>query len=103
MLDTPKLGVALAMVSVLAAMTSGARAQSRPSTLGMTCAQARGVVGTRGGIVLGTGGYTYDRFVSDARFCLNTETIRPAWAPTRDSPQCFIGYTCVEADYWLDH
>jgi hypothetical protein len=52
--------------------------------------------------VLGTGGHTYDRFVHHRGFCLITETTKPAWVPTRDTPQCFVGYTCVEADYWID-
>jgi hypothetical protein len=94
------LRILLACTACLAA--TSALAQPRPSSVAMTCAQAAGLVASRGAIVLGTGGHTYDRFVHHRGFCLITETTKPAWVPTRDTPQCFVGYTCVEADYWID-
>jgi hypothetical protein len=75
-----------------------ALAQSRPSSVAMSCRQAAGLVASRGAIVLGTGGYTYDRFVADQRFCLRTEVTEPAWVPAGDTPQCFVGYRCKEAE-----
>ena len=91
-------------VAVLAAFAAatGVAAQSRPSTLNMSCAQARGLVAAHGGIVLGTSAYTYDRFVVHRGFCLITETTKPEWVPTADTPQCFIGYSCKEAQPLLD-
>lgn len=91
----PKL---LSGLLTLAALTcSGhAVAQGRASTLAMSCRQAAGIVQARGGVVLGTGGPTYDRFVSDRRFCEPTETLKRAFVPTRDTPSCFIGYRCRE-------
>jgi len=77
-------------------ISAGAAAQPRPSTVTMTCAQAASLVASRGAIVLGTGGLTFDRFVSDRRFCAISETTEPAWAPTIDTPQCFVGYRCKE-------
>src|SRR5215210_1173727 len=56
---------------------------NRPSTTAMTCQQAAGLVYARGAIVLGTGGYTYDRFVRDQSFCQITEATERAWVPTR--------------------
>jgi hypothetical protein len=94
------LRILLACTACLVA--TSALAQPRPSSVAMTCAQAAGLVASRGAIVLGTGGYTYDRFVHHRGFCLITETTKPAWVPTRDTPQCFLGYTCVEADFWVD-
>lgn len=44
--------------------------------------------------MLGTGRYTYDRYVAHAGYCGIGETTQPAWVPTRDARQCFIGYTC---------
>ncbi len=82
----------------LAAMSLPAEAQSRPLTRNMTCAAAQQLVSREGGIVLNTDQYIYDRYVSDMRFCPDRQATKPAWAPTRDNPQCFIGYTCVEAD-----
>jgi hypothetical protein len=84
----------LAGVVLLAAVTS-AMAQ-RPSTLAMNCGQAASLVGAAGGIVLGTGGFTYDRFVAHRGFCLRSEYDEPAWVPTADTPQCFVGYRCRE-------
>jgi len=75
---------------------SGLAAQPRPSTVAMRCAQAAGLVAARGAIVLGTGGFTYDRFVVDQSFCEITQTTEPAWVPAADTPQCFVGYRCKE-------
>jgi hypothetical protein len=87
----------LSVALVVAAMTS-AVAQSRPSSVAMSCRQAAGLVASRGALVLGTGGYTYDRFVTDQRFCLRSEFTEPAWVPSADTPQCFVGYRCKEND-----
>jgi hypothetical protein len=78
----------------LCVAATAAVAQSRPSTLSLPCARAAGLVQTQGAIVLGTGGYTYDRFVSGANFCLVGEFTEPAWVPSADTPQCFVGYRC---------
>jgi hypothetical protein len=92
---------------VLAAAASlglahSAIAQPRPSTTGMSCNQAAGLVVSRGEIVLGTGGHTYDRFVADHRFCLRGEVSEPVWVPARDTAQCFVGYRCKPEDSWFD-
>ena len=83
-------------VACLAALAASGAAQARPSTLDMRCAQARGVVARQGAIVLGTGGYTSDRFVRDASFCQPTEIGRSAFVPAADTLQCLVGYTCYE-------
>ena len=80
----------------LIATTTAAFAQNRPSTTRMSCAATQRLVASRGAIVLSTGPSTYDRFVINERFCTPSETIRPAWARTKDSPRCMIGYTCEE-------
>lgn len=77
-------------------LATAAAAQGRPSTTAMTCRQAAGLVAAQGAIVLGTGGYTYDRFVRDRSFCQITEAIQSARVPTRDTPACFVGYRCYE-------
>ena len=97
MVLVPSISAALALSAVSAV------AQSRPQSPRMTCAQAAGMVFQRGAIVLGTGGYTYDRFVRDRSFCEITEVTKPAFAPTLDKPQCFVGYTCIEpSGRWWD-
>lgn len=44
--------------------------------------------------MLSTGRHTYDRFVSDGRFCFLGEHLWPANAPTADARQCRLGYIC---------
>jgi hypothetical protein len=73
-----------------------ALAQSRPQSVAMTCRAAAALVFQRGAIVLGTGGYTYDRYVRDRSFCEITEATKAAFAPMLDNPQCFVGYTCFK-------
>ncbi|MDV2984376.1 UNVERIFIED_CONTAM: hypothetical protein Q9R58_08675 [Methylobacteriaceae bacterium AG10] len=82
-------------VALLIAGSGPALAQ-RPSTTNLTCAQARALVTRQGAAVLGTGGATYDRFVRDRSFCEATEIGRRAFVPTRDTPGCFVGFTCYE-------
>ncbi|HMO30122.1 hypothetical protein [Enterovirga sp.] len=91
MLKTSSIAAAL-----LAAGSSGALAQQMDSSTRMSCTQARAYVQSHGGVVLGTGGMTYDRFVSTAQFCEPTQRLKTAFAPTTDNPQCMIGFTCIE-------
>ncbi len=81
-------------ISAALAMSGAALAQSRPSTTAMTCAQAQSTVRSAGSILLGTGGFSYDRFVRDSSFCTAQEIAIPTWAPTRDNAQCMVGNVC---------
>lgn len=90
------LALALTLVADLAA------AQSRLSSPARSCAANRQSVVANGAIVLGTGGYTYDRYVRDRSFCQFDEYIEPAWVPSRDTPSCFVGYRCKSGPYWDD-
>jgi hypothetical protein len=78
----------------LFASASSVHAQQRPYTPNLTCGQARQIVFANGAIVLGTGPHLYDRYVRDRSFCELNEYIDPAFVPTRDTPQCAIGYRC---------
>jgi hypothetical protein len=69
-------------------------AQARPNTTTMSCKAAAGVVDAQGAVVLSTGPTTYDRYVASKSFCQFDEILRPAFVPTADNPQCFIGYYC---------
>jgi hypothetical protein len=86
---------ALSATAVVALLATAANAQPRPSTLTMSCAQARALVASRGAIVLGTGPYTYDRYVAHQGFCPRDQITEPAYERTLDSPQCYIGSRCV--------
>lgn len=62
----------------------------------LTCAAAAKLVQDRGAVVLATSPTLYDRYVRDLNFCLHDQQLRPEWVPTRDVPQCFVGYVCYE-------
>ena len=93
---------AWAAALVIVCFASGVVAQPRASTLNMTCAQARVEVARRGAVVLGTGRDTYDRFVANRSYCEINEQLEPVWVPTRDVPQCPIGYRCTDNDFYWD-
>jgi hypothetical protein len=69
-------------------------AQPRPDARRLPCTQAAAVVQSAGAVVLTTGPYTYDRYVSSGQFCFRPEVPIPAWIATADTPQCFVGYHC---------
>ena len=69
-------------------------ALARPSTLAMSCGQARGLVASHGAIVLSTGRHTYDRFVATPGYCSLGEYARPGSAPTLDARHCRLGFVC---------
>ena len=71
-------------------------AQARPDTTRMSCGAARALVTKQGGIVLGTGPSLFDRYVSSRAYCLSGQVTEPAFVPTSDDRQCFLGYTCRE-------
>jgi len=94
----------LALTLAFTALATTAFAQQRPFTPSMPCRQAQQIVAANGAAVLGTGTYTYDRFVRDRSFCEINEYIEPAWVPARDTPQCPVGYRCRSgpADFFGD-
>ncbi len=81
-------------MTALLALPALAAAQGRPSTPAMTCRQAAGLVASRGAVVLSTSRDIYDRYVRSETMCETSYYGRPAFVPTRDNPQCFIGYYC---------
>ena len=85
----------LALIAIAASM-GGAQAQTRLSTTGMSCAGAASFVASKGAVVIGTGGDTYERVVAHQGFCNRGEDTKPLFAPTRDNGACFIGYYCFE-------
>ena len=91
------LGKAPLAFALALAATPGL-AQVGPSSLAMSCQSARQMVASRGAVVLTTGRFAYDRYVSSGRFCVIGETTEPAWIPTADSAQCLVGYRCRESD-----
>ena len=85
----------IALIAI-AACATGAQAQGRPSTTAMTCAAAASFVASRGAVVIGTGGDTFERVVTSQSFCLRGQDTRPMFSPTRDNGACFVGYYCFD-------
>ena len=85
-----------ALLSLLAACLASAPAlaQGRVQTPDIPCREAGRIVARSGAAVLGTGGFTYDRFVRDRSFCAIGEITEAAFVPAADAPQCFVGYRC---------
>ncbi|HEX2136980.1 MAG TPA: hypothetical protein VHG30_13935 [Microvirga sp.] len=86
--------IRLPVVLSLVLIATNAYAQPRPSTVNRPCGANQQLVYSRGAIVLGTGGFSYDRFVRDRRFCEFNEYTEPAFVPSLDTPYCFVGYRC---------
>ncbi len=82
------------LTAVLIFLHLAGAAQARPDARKMTCDQAQSLVLQHGAIVISTGQYTYQRFVSSRRYCDYWEWTRSAWTATRDNPKCRIGYIC---------
>jgi hypothetical protein len=79
-------------------------AEARPSTLAMSCHQAQRMVASRGAVVMSTGAHTFNRFVADPGYCETAEWAHSATAPTKDTPECPMGYICNTAPpLWYDH
>ena len=87
------LMAALALASVATAAT----AQVGPPTLQRTCGANRQLVMRDGAVVLDTSPQTYARFVRSGAECLVGQFPEPAWVPSSNNPQCFIGYRCKDS------
>ena len=78
----------------LVILASAAQAQSRPNSLIMSCDAVGRLLRQQGAVILSTGTFTYDRYVSSGSFCGPAERTDPAWVPAADTQQCFAGYRC---------
>jgi hypothetical protein len=83
-------------VLALALATTAATAQVGPPTSQRTCGANRQLVQRDGAVVLDTGPQTYARFVRSGAECLVDQFPEPAWVPSSNNPQCFIGYRCKD-------
>jgi len=98
-LTQQSLGFGAAMLRLLvfslAVTFATVSSAQRQSALNLTCAEATALVDRAGSIVLGTGEYTYRRFVAHRGFCQHFEQTEPAWAVTAGGQRCRVGYRCV--------
>ena len=84
----------------LVAFVASGAANARPMTSAMHCADVQRLIARSGAAVINFTPTTYDRVVRDQRFCLPSEMTQIIYVPTRDTPNCFAGYTCREGDSW---
>ena len=87
-----KGGMTLAIL--ILSIAAGPVLAQRASTPAMSCRAAATLVARHGAVVLGTGPDLYDRYVVNESFCPIGYYARPAFLPTRDNPQCNVGYYC---------
>ena len=80
----------------LTLVTRTAAAQVGPPTSQRTCSANRQLVMRDGAVVLDTGPMTYARFVRSGAECTVDQFPEPAWVPSSNNPQCFIGYRCKD-------
>jgi hypothetical protein len=87
---------AVAASAALAGLAcSSAVADARPDARRMSCDEAQHVVQQSGAVVMSTGEFTYERFVSNLGACTHGDILRPAWTATADQPQCPVGWSCA--------
>lgn len=82
----------------LSILTMASIASARTYTTQMTCEQARALVLRDGYAVLYSSPSIYDRYVTNLRYCIVGNELRPAWVPTRDRHDCYVGSTCHVRD-----
>ena len=80
----------------LTVVTTTATAQVRTPTSQRTCSANRQLGLRDGAVVLDTSPSTYARFVKNGSECLVGQFPEPAWVPSSNNPQCFIGYRCKD-------
>lgn len=88
----------LRLFVILAALCAALPADARPASYKMACTSAAGLVARQGGVVMDTSPTTFDRYVANVRFCMPGQVLKPEWVRARDTPQCFVGYTCIEPE-----
>jgi hypothetical protein len=84
----------LSMAVIAFVMAQSAATEARPDTSRLTCAAAQALVTKSGAIVLDTGLSLFDRYVSSRASCASGDLTEPAFVPTADNRQCWVGYTC---------
>lgn len=74
-------------------------AQQRTVIARLACADAIALVKRQGDVVLSIAGGASERFVSDRGHCEMTEIAELRFVPTRDNPQCPVGYRCKAPEF----
>lgn len=89
------------LVALCLLVPSTVAAQPRVEAQRLSCAQLAGIVRSSGAVIIGTGGFTFDRYVSSGQFCIRPEVPVPAWIAAADTAQCYVGSVCRERQPFL--
>nr|WP_249729848.1 hypothetical protein [Chelatococcus sp. YT9] len=81
------------MLGTAAVPSAFAQAQVQASR--ESCAALQNLVQRQGRVIIGTGPYLYDTYVTN---CAPRQSQVPAYLSTRDNPQCFVGYSCGQGN-----
>ncbi|WP_147044698.1 hypothetical protein [Methylobacterium gnaphalii] len=74
-------------------------AQQRLATNRVSCTDAKALVKQDGDVVLATGPGQSERIVADRGYCEISEIAELRFVPTRDNPQCPVGYRCKAPEF----
>lgn len=89
--------LASAVLTGLIAVAPGSL-HSRPAPR-LTCAEAMARVRTEADVILEIESGRPERFVRDRAQCNFSEVAELRFVPTRDNPQCPVGYRCREPSF----
>ncbi|MFG1464961.1 hypothetical protein V5F77_18930 [Xanthobacter sp. DSM 24535] len=85
------LAVCLGGMLLASAFTSARAGEISPP---LNCAEAASIIARSGAAIIRNSPTTYDRYVRDGSFCGPDGATTPAFVPTWDNPDCFVGYSC---------
>lgn len=88
----------LGLTASASALAQG-RAAPQSATLRLSCAEAMVWVKREGEVTIAAGRGAPERLVRDRSFCEFSEVAELRFVPTRDNPQCPIGYRCREPGF----
>ncbi|WP_147078635.1 hypothetical protein [Methylobacterium haplocladii] len=94
-----KLALVLLTSALAMAQAAPAGAQQRLAANRMSCTDAKALVKQDGDVMLATGPGMSERIVADRSYCEMTEIAELRFVPTRDNPQCPVGYRCKSPDF----
>ena len=92
---TPRMR-SLPLALCFSIVAGAAGAQERPYTPGMSCQAAQAVVARQRDITVASSANAYEMVHHESGACGREMTALPAFEPTLDNAQCFVGYRCRE-------
>ncbi|MBO6508039.1 MAG: hypothetical protein JJ979_06085 [Roseibium sp.] len=95
------LALAGAFVSLAAIQTADAQTR-RVDSRSLTCSQVQSMINQRGAVLLSTGQYTFDRYVSNRNQCQHGEVLYRDTVPTKDNGRCRVQRCADDFRFYRD-